>query len=97
TFPRPQVQFTVKGRVAGKANFSKNIIDFNYAILSKHGDAFIDRTPAHEVAHFISYLIYGNKGAGHGPFWKSVMRRLGMRPERCHTYDLEGVIKGHKY
>ena len=42
--------------------------------------------------------LYGfDKGKGHGPAWKKVMRAIGQAPERCHSYDVSGVVKGHAY
>jgi len=40
----------------------------------------------HELAH-----ILAGWGAGHGPEWKRVMRRLGRVPDRCHRQDTKGL------
>lgn len=55
----------------------------------------------HEVAHHLACRFYGyNEGfisadsvgyasAGHGPYWKLVMRALGQKPERCGAMHSE--------
>lgn len=92
-FNLPTIEYRQMGRTAGRATYSRWHIainpDFCY---NGHLDSMIDQTLPHEIAHLISYEVYGPVlGRGHGRCWKSVMIRLGLRPDRCHNYSLEGV------
>jgi SprT protein len=71
----------------GRAYYSLFKIELNQRALDKNRDA-VRQTVAHELAHLISYEIYGLHGKGHGVRWKSVMIRLGFSPERCHSVDV---------
>ena len=92
SFDVPQLVYKQMGRTAGKAWFSAWKIEINPDFLNNgHLSDMINVTVPHELAHLISRKVYGDLGAGHGRFWKSVMIRLGLRPDRCHDYSLEGV------
>ena len=49
---------------------------------------FMDDTIRHELAH-----IYAGIEAGHGHVWKSVARRFGANPNRCHDKVLTTRLK----
>ncbi len=84
--PFPNIRYDKRGTTAGTANPSKNEIDLNSVLLMENVDDFIDRIVGHETAHLIAEQLY--KGIKpHGAEWKSVMRHLGLLPERCHRYD----------
>lgn len=80
---------------AGTANFSRNTIKLNQALLTRHPE-HIEQTFAHELAHLIAYALYGHLGRGHGRFWQSVMRQLGFTPDRTHDMDCSGLERKHK-
>jgi predicted SprT family Zn-dependent metalloprotease len=44
----------------------------------------------HELAHILANLEAG-KSVGHKVGWKSMMRRLGVTPKRCHSQDTTHV------
>src|SRR6188768_1477890 len=44
-----------------------------------------DQTIGHELAHAHNYLFYHHMG--HDNRWKETMRKIGLRPDRCHNYD----------
>src|SRR3546814_5914536 len=48
---------------------------------------FLEDTIPHEVAHLITYVLHGREAKAHGNEWQSIMRALGVRPDRCHSYD----------
>jgi SprT protein len=87
-FPRPRVSFELRGTKAGTYSHGENVIRLNRTLLLENGQAFIDRTPGHEAAHLITRHVYGAFVSHHGPEWKSVMRRLGFPPVRCHSFDV---------
>lgn len=49
----------------------------------------IRETTLHEYAHLWVYEKYGNKARPHGAEWKRAMKRLGLPPAVCHSYDIE--------
>lgn len=93
SFDTPKTIYEVTTTTAGYARYGKWEIDLNPVLLNSQPEAFIARTVGHEVAHLISYRVYGRPGAGHGPKWKHVMRVFGQEPTRCHSYDtqIEGI------
>lgn len=88
SIPDIPIYFNVRGRVAGRfiKNGSHIFIDLNSEALLKYTDTFINQTIGHEYAHYVTYLLYGDRG--HDRFWRHVMCLLGLKPSRCHTYDL---------
>ena len=101
-FAIPRVTFDLRGKVAGTADCTTNHIRLNDVLLSENGGDFIEKTIPHEAAHLIARAIYGRGIRSHGVEWKGVMRRLGLVPTRCHTYDttnatVRNVAKGSVY
>lgn len=108
-FRFPTIVYKVRGATAGKAHYHEWKVDFNSAIYTRVGEDFIQRTVAHEMAHLITCQVYPEtlepklkcyrlgrpiyKREAHGPRWKSVMVMLGCDPDRCHTYDVEGIAR----
>lgn len=72
----------------GRAWYQKGLIEINYRLFLENPDQ-LEKTYAHELAHLLSYYEYGAKGCGHGRYWKSVMRRLEQKPERCHRMKVK--------
>lgn len=92
TFEIPTLEYNQMGRCAGRAWFTEWKIEINPDFLKNgHLEDMINVTLPHELAHLISRKVYGFLGGGHGRMWKSVMVNLGLRPDRCHNYSLEGV------
>jgi SprT protein len=85
-FDLPTVTYTLRGRVAGTARYPANTINFNKEILLDNPEAFINRTPAHEVAHLITFKMFGASVQPHGKEWIRVMGILGLPAVRCHSY-----------
>ena len=91
-FVMPNVVWRSMGvRRAGTCNYSTNTIELNSDYLkSKDWQRFLDETPLHELAHAISYQVYGEHG--HKRVWKSVSISLGLKGNRCHDFERpEGV------
>ena len=71
---------------AGRAEFHRNLITLN-PLLREHGEAEIDRTLRHELAHLLAHSRRGRRRiAPHGPEWRQACRDLGIEGEaRCHA------------
>lgn len=100
------IRFDLRGTVAGQAGwkraktwssaFSGSKMDvydfklrFNTHYLNDNFEDMLNNTVPHEVAHLIDAIRHGK--SGHGFLWKSIMRELGCKPERCHDYDMSHV------
>ena len=89
----PTVLFKKRGTTAGTAWYDKMELDFNAGLLVDNFEHFMNDTIPHEVAHLIDKHVYGHrrtysgKRISHGQTWKSIMRQLGVDPERCHKMD----------
>jgi len=99
SFTLPTILFTKRGRVSGTANSFRNELNFNMVLLNENLEEFVEQTVSHECAHLIDDTVYGSlqtsfnrngtrkKRSPHGRNWQSVMRVLGVEPNRCHKYD----------
>ena len=103
TFPYPKIIFKTKSKCAGIIKHIQTkdtdnfIIDFNLQMAKLNGDKFIKITPAHEIAHLISAIIFGKEGRGHSKYWKEIMKLLipDEKVKRCHNYIIP-PSKKHK-
>lgn len=87
SFPIPKIEFNLRGRAAGRAHYSENLIRLNTHLFRENENEFIARTVPHELAHLIAYQVFGREGTGHGHNWRFVCRVLGMTDvTRCHHY-----------
>lgn len=82
---------------AGVTLPSFGISFFNPIYLNKYKEEFIRTVIRHEIAHTITYEVYGIIKNDHGREWQSVMRALGdSNPQTYHSYTFcseYGVIK----
>ena len=74
---------------AGMAYPRQNLITLNPR-LREFGDAEVDRTLRHELAHLLAHHRAGRRRiAAHGPEWARACRDLGLADEkRCHDLPL---------
>jgi len=74
---------------AGSAFVAKALITLNPR-LHEFGDAEVDRTLRHELAHLLAHHRAGRRRIDpHGPEWQQACHDLGLRDEkRCHTLPL---------
>lgn len=93
-----KISFDLKGRAAGmyrvtrRLGFCKREIRYNTFIFSKYYDDNLNNTIPHEVAHYVSDLIYGLKNIKpHGKEWKAVMHAFGADDSVTADYDLSGI------
>lgn len=79
---------------AGRAKYRDNIIILNRRLLSDNPH-HIEQTFVHELAHIVSYSLYGNDGLGHGANWQGIMRKFGYEAIRCHNLDTSKYKRRH--
>lgn len=99
TLTRPtNIIFKRTGTTAGHSCYARQELMFQIAIAENEGDNFINRTPAHEVAHYIEKEVYGYayKPSGrrdiHGKRWQFIMRNVMKQDaSRCHSFDTSEV------
>jgi len=106
TFSRPKhIIFKRTGTNGGHCWYERSELMFQISLAEKEGDKFVNRTPAHEVAHWIdkevngySYTPSGRRDI-HGKKWKFIMTNvMGLEASRCHSYDVSDVaIKRKRY
>ena len=83
--PYPTIRCDINGRNGGTANSGKWEVNYNKHFLANHTEHFLIQTVGHEVAHLVASRLGGRR---HDNIWKTVMRRLGLVPDRCHSYDI---------
>ena len=97
-----EINFKLKGRSAGMYRVSrhsswhfskvKREIRYNSFIFSKYYDDNVSITIPHEVAHYISDILYGLKNIKpHGKEWKAIMQAFGANAAVTADYDLSGI------
>lgn len=95
-FKRPEISFKLRGQKAGVAHISENRLRFNPVLYQENREHFLLHTVAHEVAHLISYQVYGKSIRAHGPQWQAVMHDVYKLPaNRCHNYAVRTPPKTH--
>lgn len=92
------ITFNLKGRAAGMYRVKRKIfsqtreIRYNPFIFSKYFDDNFKTTIPHEVAHYISDLIYGLRNIKpHGREWKEIMQAFNADATVTAAYDLTGI------
>ena len=93
-FELPAVTFDLQGRAAGmyRVRQTRRQIRYNPYIFGKYFTDNLANTVPHEVAHYLTDVLYGlGNVRPHGREWQAVMRVLDAEPTvTCH-YDLTGV------
>jgi len=93
-FPSIPVSFDLSGRAAGmyRVRYGRRGIRYNPYLFAKYFDDGLTATVPHEVAHYVTDLLYGlHNVRPHGVEWQAVMRSLGAEPRATGYYDLTGV------
>ena len=95
----PKIRFDLKGKTGGQFVHGgwKDMWDLriNMEALTKYTDHYIKETVGHEVAHLVACFVFQAKG--HDRRWKRVMLDYGLKPSRCHTYDLTPARRVEKF
>ena len=97
-FDQIPVFFDLTGRSAGMyvSGARGRRIRLNPYIFAKFFEDNLKTTVPHEVAHYVSDILYGLRHIRpHGAEWQQIMHGLGVTPRRTCNYDLEGVPVRH--
>ncbi len=95
-FPMPAVLFDLRGRMAGmyRVTGEQRVIRYNPWLFAKYPVDGLDITVPHEVAHYVTDLLYGfDHIRPHGREWQEVMHAFGIDPRAAihHSLDLTGI------
>ena len=92
------IVFNLKGRAAGMYRVKQRLfsqrreIRYNTYIFSKYFDDNLKTSVPHEVAHYVSDVIYGLKNIKpHGREWKQIMFAFDADAAVTANYDLSGI------
>lgn len=95
--PRPTLRFDIRGKTAGMAYSSQNLIRLNPKLLEENPDIFFTEVIPHELCHLLAHSLHG-KVKPHGKEWQALMRGLfGLSPRTTHTLDTTSVSKSVEY
>ncbi|GAM77579.1 protein sprT [Vibrio ishigakensis] len=90
-FPKPELLLNLRGKAAGQALLQKNIIKLNPVLAEENKQAFIEEVLPHELAHLITYQLFG-RVRPHGKEWQYTMERVFKIPaKRTHSMDVQSV------
>ncbi len=93
-FPAIPVLYDLRGKAAGmyRIKAGQRVIRYNPYIFARYFADNLQHTTAHEVAHYVTDMLYGLcQIRPHGSEWKSVMALFGVPAERTASYDLQGL------
>jgi SprT protein len=93
-FPLIAIRFDLMGKTAGmyKVSNTERSIRYNPYLFAKYFDENIETTVPHEVAHYITDMVYGlNRIRPHGTQWKALMKQFGADASRTCNFDMEGI------
>lgn len=94
TFDEIPVLFDLTGKAIGmyRIKAGQRVIRYNPYVFAKYFDDNFNETIPHEVAHYVSDILYDfKKIRPHGSEWKSVMQVFGVSANRTANYDLTGL------
>ncbi|MGZ9899502.1 SprT family zinc-dependent metalloprotease [Shewanella gaetbuli] len=96
SFPRPQVQFTLRGKSAGTAHLQLNKLRFNPVLLRENVTDFVSDVVPHEISHLLAYQLYG-RVKPHGKEWQSLMIKVFARAAKT-THQLNTTsVQGKQF
>jgi SprT protein len=90
----PRIRFDLRGKTAGQVRIAPGracLVRYNAALLIRHSSAFLAQTVPHEAAHVVVFHVHGPPRRPHGGEWQNVMRLFGAMPERCHSFEVDGL------
>lgn len=91
-FKRPAYLFNQRGKAAGTAHLQRNLIKINPILFVNNRDDFFQQVIPHEIAHLITFELYGHKVRPHGKEWQRIMTDVFKRPAlTTHQLDITEV------
>ncbi len=93
-FPEIPIHFNLRGRAAGmyRVYRGSRLIRYNAHIFAKYFADGLAQTVPHEVAHYVTDLLYGlRKVRPHGSEWRRIVVDLGGTARATADYDLSGI------
>ncbi|OAN19431.1 SprT family protein [Photobacterium jeanii] len=95
-FTVPTIRFNQRGKIAGSARLQSWEVRFNPVLLAENPQAFLDEVVAHEVAHLVTFKLFG-KVRPHGKEWQTIMVRVfGVPARTTHSFDI-GSVQGKTF
>ncbi len=92
---KTEVQLSRRLRTSlGRAYLKENRIELNLRLLTRHPEELLP-TLAHEYAHLVAPLIFGELGVGHQAGWKKVMQLFGASATRTHSLSINDLRYVH--
>lgn len=92
SFPLPTVEFKNLRGTAGLAYYTRNHLEFDITFFKEETRDMLEDTVPHEIGHLLQHILYPKAKRSHGPEWKYVCHKLGMKEvKRCHNYDASNV------
>ena len=88
------IRFDLRGRSSGMyvLKYKQRYLRFNPFIFAKYFDDSLATTVPHEVAHYVSDILFDIKNIRpHGKEWQAIMLKLGVEPKVTGNYDLSGI------
>lgn len=88
------VVFDLRGRAAGmyRVQGRQRLIRYNPYLFAKYFDENLTDTVPHEVAHYITDMLYGlRKVRAHGPEWRELATLFGASTKATCHFDLDGI------
>lgn len=90
-FPRPEVNFKLRGKSAGTAHLQLNKLRFNAVLLEENPEIFLTQVVPHEICHLLAHQLYG-RVKPHGIEWQTLMTTLfKLTPSTTHSLDTRSV------
>lgn len=92
-----KIKCELKGIAAGKYYPKRDLINLNRDLIQQYPDEMINNILCHEVAHHITYKLYGGRVKPHGKEWKEICGSIGGVPEIYHSLPTTKVKKFKRY
>ncbi|WP_172378293.1 SprT-like domain-containing protein, partial [Gilliamella apicola] len=88
-YKEPKIVYKPKGSIAGSAILNRWEIQLNTTMLCENGEKFIEEVVPHELAHLITFQIYG-KVKPHGKEWQYIMSEIMKQPPKVtHNFNFK--------